>query len=156
MPKGPLFSPRRAVLLGRLAALTLAAMVVGCSSNKDTGDSCTPDDADGFVGGPVTILLTVDDTAFSRTSLTYENLSNVTMTLTNMGTKPHDFTVSCLATPNNLGCPTKSCFTGANIPALDPGASATVMYTLPLVEGDYPYRSDLPGDEALTGDFNLD
>ncbi|HWL87182.1 MAG TPA: hypothetical protein VNO21_15360, partial [Polyangiaceae bacterium] len=74
-------------------------------------------------------------------------------TLTNIGTKPHDFVIRCLSTPNANGCPTQSCFpSGANIPAVAPGQKATTTFTAPFAEGAYPFLSDLPGDSTTNAD----
>jgi hypothetical protein len=43
----------------------------------------------------------------------------------------------------------------ATIAGLQPGESATAQFTVPAVEGAYPFSSDLPGDEALVGQFVL-
>jgi hypothetical protein len=114
------------------------------------------------VGGSGTLLVTVSDTAFTAGSpdagsmepnLTVQNATHVTLTLTNVGTRPHDFVVHCLATPNSLGCPTKSCFpAAADIAAVAPGQSKTVTFTVPFPEGTYDFVSDLPGDTQTSED----
>jgi hypothetical protein len=77
-----------------------------------------------------------------------ENNANVTIRLTNSGTKPHDLVVQCL-TAN--GCTT--CFPSASkIAGVAPGASASVTFAVPPVEGIYGFASDLPGD-GFSGQF---
>lgn len=111
------------------------------------------DDADGVSGGDYTFVVTVDDTSFTPALFAAQNGANVTLTVKNAGTKPHDFVIDCLPTPNDLGCPTSSCFeAGAAFAALAPGASETHAFVTPTPEGIYTFRSDLPGD-AQTGQF---
>jgi hypothetical protein len=150
------------------AVVAVVASEIQCGSldpNGASGDggACAPSDQDGVVGVPAVFELYVNDDAFYRggdagTSpiLTAENRSTVTLTLTNTGTRPHDFTIDCYPTPNTMGCPTKSCFPPASsIPSLAPGASATVTFKTPVVDGViYTFRSNLPGD-TQTGQFNL-
>jgi len=126
----------------------LALLLVGTNAcGSATKGTCQPDDADGVVGGSVTFDLTVDDVGFSPAILPAQNLTNVTLTLHNAGTKPHDFVIDCLATPNDNGCPTTSCFPpAASIPTIAPGASATTMFVTPNPEGLYSFHSDLQGD----------
>jgi hypothetical protein len=137
--------------LHRLVAssLVLAALVAGCSSTSSgAGDTCSPGDADGQNGGTTVLSVTVDDTTFAPTILKAQNLSNVTVTLKNNGTKPHGFTIYCLPTPNSNGCPQTSCFTNATIAPVAPGASASATFTTPNPEGIYDFHSSAPGDPA--------
>lgn len=129
----------------------LFAMAGACGSDKDAdGDPCQPDDADGVNGdntGSRTFDVTVDDSGFSPAIIPVQNVTSVTLTLHNAGTKPHDLVVDCMGTPNDNGCPMSSCFpTEANIAPLDPGASAMTTFVTPNPEGIYYYYSDLPGD----------
>lgn len=104
-------------------------------------------------GGNFVFDVTVDDDAFAPTVLAPQNLANVTLNLTNKGTRPHDFVVECLPTPNDNGCPTTSCFPdAANVGALEPDASVTRKFVTPNPEGSYTFRSNLPGD-TQTGQF---
>ena len=133
----------------------------------DTGDddSCQPDDQDGVVGGNNKVLLNVSDTGFAvggvdsgstQPNIAVQNTSNVTLTITNVGSKPHSFHVACRATDLPAGCPQMSCFPDeANVPAIAPGDRVTVMFSTPAVEGEYEFTSDEPGDEALVGEFVL-
>jgi hypothetical protein len=144
-------SSRHLRVIAPVAAL-LAATLVACSSSSGS-DTCGPGDQDGVAGGSYAFDLTVTDDAFTPTILKAQNDATVTLTLTNSGTKPHDFVVDCLATPNGTGCPTTSCFpAAATIPAVAPGATATATFVTPLPEGIYVFRSDQPGD-AQTGQF---
>jgi hypothetical protein len=148
---------RRALTVG--ACLSLAVAVARCSSSS--GDPCRTD-ADGIIGGASTIQLTVSDTAFSvgaadsgsvEPNIVVQNLSRVTLTLTNVGTRPHDFVIRCLPTPNAAGCPTESCFPPeAGLGPVAPGGSATTTFMTPAVEGAYPFVSDQPGDSETAAD----
>ncbi|MEO6603851.1 MAG: hypothetical protein ABIQ16_28465 [Polyangiaceae bacterium] len=156
-----IYSPIRLrhLLLG--FALTL---LTGCGSDVND-DSCMPDDQDGIVGGNNTVLLTVSDTDFAvggvnsgstQRNISVQNNGNVTLTLTNVGSKPHSFHVACRATDLPAGCPQTSCFPDiATVPAIEPGDSVTVMFQTPAVEGEYQFTSDEPGDEDLLGQFVL-
>jgi hypothetical protein len=142
--------------------LALALAASRCTSSS--GDPCFTD-ADGVVGGSSTIQLTVSDTAFSvggvdsgssEPNITVQNLSQVTLIMTNVGARAHDLVVSCLATPNAAGCPTESCFPPeAGIGPVPPGGSATITFTTPAVEGAYPFVSDQPGDTATLADGGI-
>ena len=158
------------VLLGLVGAAPGCSNVAGsvpgddagaCSTapGSDAGDeaassgSCKPGDSDGITGGCDAFDLSVDDIAFSPIILKTQNLAQVTLTLKNSGTRPHDFTVECLATPNSLGCPPQSCFpAAASVAAVPPGGSATTTFVTPNPEGIYVFRSDVPGDSAIDVD----
>lgn len=131
----------------------------------ESGDGCQPDDQDGVVGSAVTVLLSVSDTGFAvggvnsgstQPNIAVQNKSWVTLTITNVGSAPHSFRVGCRPTDLPAGCEQMSCFpAAAAVPAIDPGTSVTVMFETPAVEGEYPFTSDEPGDEALLGQFVL-
>jgi hypothetical protein len=132
-----------------------------CSSPGSAGP-CHSGDSDGVTGGSVVVDLTVGDTAFSvgapdsgsmERNITAQNLADVTLTMTNVGTKPHSFVIECLQTPNGNGCPAQSCFPpNADLPALGPGASATTMFMTPVQEGAYRFISNEPGDTQTSAD----
>jgi hypothetical protein len=123
-------------------AVVVPALLALSCSGTDAGDACTPDDADGVIGGKVTRNVTVDDDGYMPINVTVQNLAVVTLVLTNAGTVAHGFEVKCLATPNDTGCPTKSCFPPeSTIEPIDPGETAAVKFTVPLVEGAYAIRS---------------
>ena len=139
--------------------------VVRCSSNPPGGDRCNPDE-NGVTGtGTTVVLLDVSDTAFKvgtaeggppEPNITAENLAGVELTLTNVGTRPHDFVIQCQPTPNANGCPTQSCFPAdASIPSLKPGEKATRSFVTPIHEGNYAFISDLPGDTTAAPDGGL-
>ncbi len=130
------------------------ALFVQCTSNASNGASaCAPGDQDGVSGGTTALDLTVSDTAFAPIVLETENLAHVALTVKNVGTRPHDFVVACLPTPNDDGCPTTSCFPDAStIPPIAPDASVTVTFTTPNPEGIYTFESDVAGD-TLAGQF---
>ena len=138
-------------MIRRIAvAAGLAFGVVSCSDSPGSG-GCTADQ-DGLSGGTYTFVLTVNDTAFSPAILSAQNRAKVTLTLKNTGSKPHDFAVDCLHTPNSTGCPTESCFPdGGSIPAVAPGGSATTTFVSPP-DGLYVFRSDLGTDSRLAAD----
>jgi hypothetical protein len=145
----------------RWIIVVLAAVGCGCGTNGGNTTGCTTDQ-NGVQGGHDVVFLTVTDTGFSvggpdsgstQPNITVENAATVTLTLSNVGSKPHDLAVQCMATPNSRGCPEQSCFPpGANIPALGPGQNATTTFVVPTVEGAYPFVSDLPGDMATSPD----
>lgn len=126
--------------------------------------SCIPDDQDGVVGGNNTVKLYITDTSFNvgtadsgQRNIAVQNSANVTLTITNAGSKPHGFSIACRPTdlPAMCNMPT-SCFpTGANVAAIDPGDSVSVEFKTPVVEGEYRFTSDEPGDDALVGEFVL-
>lgn len=133
-------------------ALCLLLALLGCAPTS-AGESCEPDDLDGVVGGDYTFALSVDDAKFSALILKTQNSSDVRLTLENRGTRPHDFRIDCLATPNHDGCPLESCFEpGAAIAELLPGQSGSAHFVTPQVEGIYTFRSTPDGD-ALLGQF---
>jgi hypothetical protein len=151
-------------VLGAFPVLLFA--LAGCRQERgESADVCAPGDQDGVIGGETTVLLTVSDGGFAvggvnsgsmQRNITIQNSSRVTLTLTNVGTKPHSFVVECIPSHSPAECPQTSCFPmEATIAGLQPGESATAQFTVPAVEGAYPFSSDLPGDEALVGQFVL-
>jgi len=123
-------------------ALGPSAATVHCGDQATLGGS----DQDGISGGDASFALTVDDTTFTPKIVKTENLANVTLTLTNAGTRPHDFVVDCAGS---------ACFPDAStVPPVAPDASATVQFVAPYAEGLYTFRSSLPGD-TQTGQFIL-
>jgi len=144
--------------------LPVLVNVAGCSGTSDE-ESCTPHDQDGVVGGRITVLLAVSDTTFAvggvdsgstQRNITLQNSSEVTLTLTNVGMSPHSFVLACIASELPAECPQTSCFPAeANIAPVEPGQSTTVMFSAPAVEGAYPFSSNVPGDDALIGQFVL-
>ncbi len=144
MVRGSLAAGSMSVLLGFL--------LCHCSSSTSGGGNPCFDDENGLAGGDYIFALTVDDTGFSKPILQTENLAQVTLTLTNMGTKPHGFEIGCIATSAPAGCPTMSCFpAGSTIAPLAPGASATVTFDTPSTEGIYTFKSSEAGDSAVSG-----
>jgi hypothetical protein len=127
----------------------------------DDGDDggagpCAPPDSDGVVGGCYVFDVTVDDTGFTPRILKAQNVGQVTLHLTNAGTRPHDFTMDCIAL-GYPGCPAQSCFPSkASIASVAPGGVATTTFVVPYVEGIYDFRSNLGGDSTLESDGGLD
>jgi hypothetical protein len=119
-----------------------------CSSNGEGSDSCEPDDFDGIQGGEVPFEVFVTDDEFRPRILTAQNRANVTLTLTNEGSRPLGFFIECLPTPNDDGCPVESCFPeAAQIAAIEPGETATTEFEVPVVEGAYTVRAELGESE---------
>jgi hypothetical protein len=143
---------RRTRLLPLVLVPILGLVLADCSSGSQGGDPCSPGDSDGINGGSFALDVTVDDTGFSPVIVKAQNLGNVTLTLTNTGTTPHDFVLGCI--PQSVpGCASQSCFpAAANIAALHPGASATTTFVAPNPEGIYNFRSDVGGDSQLDAD----
>jgi hypothetical protein len=158
----------RRLLVGSMCGgLILGA--VNCGSSSSGNDACSTGDQDGVAGGDYTELLSVSDTGFTLggvdsgstdPNIAVQNLGNVTLTLTNTGTRPHDMVVECIPTglPSTCNNPT-SCFPSPDdagamggavtlVPTLQPGASATVKFVTPVVEGEYIFISDSPGDNT--------
>ena len=119
----------------------------------EAGSTCKPGDADGINGGCYAFDLTVTDTGFTPLILKAQNDGTVTLKVTNKGTKPHDFVVACLPTPNITGCPPQSCFpSSAALTAIAPGATSTASFVTPNPEGIYIFRSDVAGDSQVEAD----
>jgi CARDB protein len=149
--------------LGKVLLVFGLLFLGACSSNgSDDSDSCNPDDRDGVVGGNQTVLVSVSDTDFAvggvnsgstERNIAVQNSSTVTLTLTNVGTKPHDLHIACIPTGLPANCPATSCFPDhANIPALTPGDSTTVTFVTPAEEGAYQFTSDVDGDTSIDAD----
>jgi hypothetical protein len=108
---------------------------------------------DGISGGSYRLALTVTDDGFSPIVLKAQDDATVTLTITNHGTRPHDFTVECIPTPNGEDCPSASCFPDEAMPGpIAPGDSVTSTFVTPHPEGIYAFHSDLPGD-SQSGQF---
>jgi hypothetical protein len=130
----------------------LLLSLTGCSDDGE-GDQCELEDADGIIGGNYTFALRVNDQSFDPIVFAGQNTADVTLTLTNQGTGVSGFSIDCLPTPNGDGCPTQSCFPNSHVvEPIAPGASATVEFKIPEVEGIYSFRA-LPNDDARTGQF---
>lgn len=132
-------------------------VLAGCGSGPDTaaGGECFPD-ADGLTGGSYTIKLTVADDGFSKTVLSTQDNSTVTLTLTNQGSVPHGFEVGCVSVASEFphlppGCPSMSCFPPESaIGPLEPGESKTVTFATPTPDNViYPFQSNAPDDLAV-------
>jgi hypothetical protein len=172
------------------AGVGLALTAANCGSGGAGTTGCTPGDSDGVNGtngGDYPILVNVSDTGFTvggvdsgstESNITTQNLQTVTLTLTNVGTKPHDMVVECIPSGLPAGCARTSCFPNPAdagmapgsvtlVPIVQPGESKTVMFVTPAIEGAYPFISDVPGDDthydstdggatgSLLGEFNL-
>jgi hypothetical protein len=142
-------------------AFVACGLPLACSSSSSSaspdGGSCFPD-GDGMSGGFNTFALTVDDSGFSKNVLNTQNDASITLTLTNMGTKPHGFTVGCTSvTPAYpslpAGCPSMACFpAAATIAPIAPGTTATITFSTPTPDNlIFPFSSDAPGDASVPG-----
>jgi hypothetical protein len=124
------------------SAYSAFALALAACSNSDKGVG--GDDQNGISGGTASFAVTVNDTAFMPTILTTENLSTVTLTLTNAGTKPHGFMVQCMG---------NACFPDmAKIAPIDANATAMITFMVPFTEGIFTFASGAPGD-TQTGQF---
>jgi hypothetical protein len=138
--------------------------VLGCSDSTFDG-GCTPDDLDGVLGGSQRVLLSVSDTGYAvggvdsgstQANIALQNSSTVTLTVSNVGSRPHGLRIACLPTHLPAGCAEASCFPeSAHISGLAPGEQLTLTFTTPLLEGAYPFSSDEPGDTTLNADGSL-
>jgi hypothetical protein len=167
------------------AGCALAALgLVHCSSSSSDGagvecssvnpetttttdpDTCYPDN-DGINNDVYTIDIAVDDTGFTsmggddagvKNIIATQNESQVTLTLTNNGMKPHGFTVGCVSVCSSYptlpaGCSPKACFpANSTIAPIAAGASATVTFVTPTPDNlIYPFSSGAPGDSSVPG-----
>jgi len=138
-------------------AFALLAALFHCSSPSSTSATCYPD-SDGINDETYTIDLAVDDTGFSKNILATQNESQVTLTLTNTGTKPHGFQVGCVSVSSAYpslpaGCSPEACFpAGATIAPILPGAKTTITFDTPTPDGlIYPFSSSAPADGTVPG-----
>ncbi len=134
-------------------ALVIASCSAVAACSDPAGDACELEDRDGIIGGEYTFVLRVDDVAFDPIVLAAQNSADVRLTLTNEGTGENGFRIDCLATPNDDGCAAESCFPDSHvIDPIAPGASQTVTFSVPEVEGIYTFRT-LPVDDGRIGQF---
>ncbi len=128
-------------------------------------DACYPDN-DGVNNMGQTIDVVVDDTGFYSSDvdagmklvISTQNASPVTLTLTNMGTRPHGFEVACTsvlpAYPDlPSGCSSTACFPSTStIAPIAAGATATVTFETPVPDNLlYPFKSSEPSDSTVPG-----
>jgi hypothetical protein len=129
-------------------------------------DTCYPDN-DGINNETYTIDIAVNDTGFTSTGgddagtksiIATQNESQVTLTLTNNGTKPHGFQVGCVSVCSSYptlpaGCSPMACFpANSAIAPIQPGASSTITFVTPTPDGlIYPFTSNDPDDSTVPG-----
>jgi hypothetical protein len=143
------------------SSTTATVLTTAPSTLSDAGlDAayCYPDN-DGINGGAYTFDLVVNDTGFFATGpdagtkelLSTQNDAQVTLTLTNNGTKPHGFKVGCTTATAPAGCSTTVCFpANAAIAPLAPGESKTITFDTPTPDGIiYPFTSNEPADSTV-------
>jgi len=131
------------------------------TSSDDAGFDaayCYPDN-DGITGGTYTIDLVVNDTGFfaggpdagTKELLSTQNNAQVTLKLTNNGTRPHGFKVGCTQATAPAGCPTTVCFPeNSFIAPIAPGTTTTITFDTPTPDGIiYPFTSDEPADSSV-------
>jgi hypothetical protein len=158
----------------RVGLVVARVLLLACSSSSSGGGTTQPvpdaaacfSDSDGINGGDLTFDLVVNDTGFYASGpdagmkdiIATQNDAQVTITLTNNGTKSHGFKVGCTSVapsyPNiPAGCPTTACFpSNAAIPPLAPGATATITFDTPTPDGlIYPFTSNEPNDAEVKG-----
>ena len=137
--------------LHAMRALLLSTSSCGSSDDdKGPADACHPDDADGVTGGTFALDVTITDTGFTPVVVQVQNTATVKLTVYNLGTTAHSFVIGCLNVP---GCTV--CFPAeSKVGALAPGASNTVTFAAPCLEGLYPVSSDVAGD-SFSGQFSL-
>jgi hypothetical protein len=145
------------VILAGTAILQCSSASNPSSSSGDDGGDCYPDN-DGVNDIASTVALSVSDTEFSRTVISTQNASTVTLTLTNTGTKAHGFAVGCTSVLSSYpdlpaGCASTACFPSTStISALVPGQSTSVTFITPVPDNlVYPYKSNEPGDSDVPG-----
>jgi hypothetical protein len=145
---------------------------VNCSSvSPDAASTTGPDvcypDNDGINNEAYTIDIAVDDTGFTSTGgddagakniIATQNESQVTVNLTNTGTKPHGFAVGCVSVCSSYptlpaGCSPEACFPASSaIAPIAAGAKATVTFVTPTPDGlIYPFSSNEPADSTVSG-----
>jgi hypothetical protein len=121
---------------------------------------------------PANVDVVVDDTGFyagspdsgaaidagMKTTITTQNSSTITLTLTNQGTKEHGFEVECTSvTPAYpdlpAGCSSTACFPSTStIAPIAPGTSKTVTFVTPVPDNLlFPFKSSAPGDANVPG-----
>ena len=177
-------------------ALVACGRVVATPSTDAPGSSGSKCEVFcGLVGCNENVTMTVSDTGFrlgpadsgsdaANIVIPFSSCS-ITLTLINIGTRPHDLVVGCAPSSLPAGCVQTSCFPNPDdagsfgatlvssagpvtlIPTVQPGASTTVTFEAPVLSGTYPFISDEPGDDtqfgadggvtgALAGAFVLD
>jgi len=119
----------------RAARRLLLLALVAC------GDSGVGGDTDGIRGGALVFVVHAGDAEFAPAIVKSENSAQITLTLRNVGTKPHGFVVDDID--------------GSEIAPIAPGASAIVTFETPDEETIYTIRSTAPGDD-LTGQWIVD
>src|SRR5580658_30968 len=116
---------------GDAVAMCNHPLTGGEDASVDAQLACFPDH-DGITAQPATIVITVDDTGFSKTVISTQNYSVVDLAVTNTGSKPHGFEVECTSTLPGYpdlaaGCPKVSCFPSeSTIAPLAHGETKTV------------------------------
>lgn len=149
----------------RASFCLLLALCSACGFGDGDVNGCQPDDQDGIVGGHMTVLLNVSDSGYAvggvnsgsmQPNIAVQNASGVTLTITNVGTRPHGFRIACIPSGLPESCPQASCFPdSASVESIPPGESVTLTFDTPAVEGAYSFTSEQPGDAELIGQFVL-
>ena len=153
---GPCCSAGKCLLGSQCAPGVLLGDAAADTGVSDGGNNdCFPSNT-GISSGANTFDLTVDDTGFSKMLFVTPSSSQVTLTLTNSGTKPHGFMVGCTSVAQAYptlpaGCPTTACFgPSASIAPLAPGATKTITFETPAPDNlVYPFTSNDPDDGAV-------
>jgi hypothetical protein len=115
----------------KAAFLSAVVLGSGCGAGQE---GLGGDDQDGIVGGDAAFVVTVSDGSFSPAILTAQNLANITLTLTNGGTRDHGLKIECMGA---------ACFPdSAEVRPIAPGTSSTVKFQTPRTEGIYAITSN--------------
>ncbi len=150
---------------GGTGAVSCASLSPDAAATTDD-DTCYPDN-DGINNDSYTIDIAVNDTGFTsaggddagaKNIIATQNESQVTLTLTNNGTKPHGFQVGCVNVCSSYptlppGCSPEACFpANATIAPIPAGAKATITFDTPTPDGlIYPFSSSEPSDSTVPG-----
>jgi hypothetical protein len=144
-------------LISGTYAIAIAVNDTGFTDTALTQTSGSDDDDDG-AGGADDGAGGADDVSDAKNIIATQNSAQITLTLTNTGTKPHGFQVGCVSVCSSYstlpaGCSSQACFPpGATIAPIEPGTSQTVTFITPVPDGLlYPFSSSAPDDSSVSG-----
>jgi len=128
-----------------LAAVAITGFLLAlsaCSKNTTTSINTTTSTASG--GTAVTIVLTAQNMAFDKNSITVPAGANVTINFNNKDTIPHNF-----ALYTNSSAATPAIFQGQTVTG---PTTVTYTFTAPAAPGTYFFRCDVH-PTTMTGSF---
>jgi hypothetical protein len=144
-------------LISGTYTVAIAVNDTGFTDTALTQTSGSDDDDDG-AGGADDAAGGANDGSNAKNIIATQNSAQITLTLTNTGTKPHGFQVSCVSVCSSYptlpaGCSSQACFpSGATIDPIDPGTSKTVTFLTPVPDNLlYPFSSSAPDDSSVPG-----